>query len=86
MMQAYSTIKCALSENVLTLTFDRSDRLNALNALLIEEASAAIDEGLGAGARALLITGEGKAFSSGFDLIEAPARAKQFPNENLMDS
>jgi 2-(1,2-epoxy-1,2-dihydrophenyl)acetyl-CoA isomerase len=54
---------------VATLTLNRPDSLNALNAALIEEARAALASLPGSGARCLLLTGEGRAFSSGADLV-----------------
>jgi 2-(1,2-epoxy-1,2-dihydrophenyl)acetyl-CoA isomerase len=53
---------------VATLTLNRPDTLNALNGALIEEARAALASLPDSGARCLLITGEGRAFSSGADL------------------
>lgn len=54
---------------VATLTLNRPDSLNALNAALIEEMRAALASLPGSGARCLLLTGEGRAFSSGADLV-----------------
>lgn len=65
----YKTIRFDLSENVATITLNRPDRMNALTPLVFEEASAAIDRALADGARALVLTGEGRAFCSGADLV-----------------
>jgi 2-(1,2-epoxy-1,2-dihydrophenyl)acetyl-CoA isomerase len=54
---------------VATITLDRPDSLNALNAGLIEELRAAIASLAGSGARALLLAGAGRGFSSGADLV-----------------
>jgi 2-(1,2-epoxy-1,2-dihydrophenyl)acetyl-CoA isomerase len=54
---------------VATVTLNRPDSLNALNAALIEELRAAMESLPGSGARCLLLTGEGRAFSSGADLV-----------------
>jgi len=54
---------------VATITLARPDSLNALNAALIEELKAALETLPGSGARCLLLTGEGRAFSSGADLV-----------------
>src|SRR4051794_37951141 len=54
---------------VATLTLNRPDSLNALNAGMIEEMRAALASLPGTGARCLLLTGEGRAFSSGADLV-----------------
>ena len=54
---------------VATLTLNRPETLNALNGALIEEMRAALASLPGSGARCLLLTGEGRAFSSGADLV-----------------
>jgi 2-(1,2-epoxy-1,2-dihydrophenyl)acetyl-CoA isomerase len=67
-LSGYDTILFDLSDDVATITLNRPDKLNALTPKLIDEASAAIDQALAQGARALLLTGAGKAFCSGADL------------------
>lgn len=67
-MSSYDTILFDLNDNVATITLNRPDKLNALTPRMFEEASAAIDEALAKGARALVLTGAGKAFCSGADL------------------
>ena len=64
----YETIRLAVTDGVAVLTFNRPDTLNALTPALFGEAIDAIDAAIGQGARALVITGEGRAFSSGADL------------------
>src|SRR6186997_2578786 len=54
---------------VATITLNRPDSLNALSASLIEEMRAALASLISSGARCLLITGEGRGFSSGADLV-----------------
>lgn len=58
----------ALESGVLGLTLDRPERLNALSTGLLAALTRALDEGVAAGARAVLITGAGRAFCSGADL------------------
>jgi 2-(1,2-epoxy-1,2-dihydrophenyl)acetyl-CoA isomerase len=53
---------------VATLTLARPDKLNALSAQTVDELRAAVDEVSRSDARCLLITGEGRGFSSGADL------------------
>jgi len=53
---------------VATLTLNRPDSLNALNAAMLDEMRLAIGRLGDEGARCLLITGAGRAFSSGADL------------------
>lgn len=57
-----------MAGKVATLAFARPDRLNALTPELLGETAAAIDAALAAGARAIVLTGEGRAFCSGADL------------------
>ena len=66
---AFQNIRLELSHAaVATLILNRPDTLNALNGALIEETRAGLASLAGSGARCLLITGEGRAFSSGADL------------------
>jgi len=62
-------IKFALSPAaVATISLNRPDNLNALNFALLDEMRAAIGTLADKGARCLLVTGEGRGFSSGADL------------------
>lgn len=65
----YETVRLDLTDKVATLTLARPDRMNALTPQLFAEARAAVDEALAQGARALVLTGEGRAFCSGADLM-----------------
>lgn len=62
----YETIKLEVADGVATITLNRPERLNAMPPQMADEIADALDN-LG-GARALLITGEGRAFCSGADL------------------
>jgi 2-(1,2-epoxy-1,2-dihydrophenyl)acetyl-CoA isomerase len=53
---------------VATIIIDRPDRLNALSGQTVDEIRAAVEQVGGSDARCLLITGEGRGFSSGADL------------------
>ena len=68
-MSEYRTIRADLADGVLTITLNRPERMNALTPTLLAEATAAVDEGIAQGARVLLLTGEGRAFCSGADLV-----------------
>lgn len=68
-MSDYGTLKLALADRVATVTFNRPHRLNALTPHMVREAETAIDVALEQGARALVLTGEGRAFCSGADLM-----------------
>lgn len=67
-MNGYETILFDLSDNIATITLNRPEKLNALTPRVFEEMTAAIDRSLAQGARALVLTGAGKAFCSGADL------------------
>lgn len=62
----YETIKLDIADDVATIMLNRPERLNAMPPSMADEISDALDN-LG-GARALLMTGEGRAFCSGADL------------------
>lgn len=54
--------------DALRLTFDKPDRLNALTADIIHAAADAVDAAAGDGTRVIVLTGSGRAFSSGADV------------------
>jgi enoyl-CoA hydratase len=54
--------------DVIVLTLDRPDKRNALDTELCRQLTAAVHEAVGAGARALVLTGAGSSFCSGADL------------------
>jgi 2-(1,2-epoxy-1,2-dihydrophenyl)acetyl-CoA isomerase len=62
----YETITFAIADNIATITLNRPERLNAMPPQMADEIADALDH-LDS-ARALLITGEGRAFCSGADL------------------
>ena len=62
----YETILFDIVDNVATITLNRPERLNAAPPAMFDEISDVLDN-LG-GARAVLITGTGRAFCSGADL------------------
>ena len=51
----------------LTLTLNRPDKMNALSASLVEALQAAVDEAARSGVRLLVLRGNGRNFSAGFD-------------------
>lgn len=68
MKVTYQNLTYTLAERVAELTLNRPDKLNALNAAVFGEIHAALDHAEANGARAVLLTGEGRAFCSGADL------------------
>ena len=72
---SYETITVEERGRVAVLSFNRPQVLNAFNGKLVEETGAAMKQ-LGADDRilAIVVRGEGRAFSAGFDLKESAAR------------
>jgi enoyl-CoA hydratase/carnithine racemase len=65
-------LRCELNDGVLALTLDRPNDMNALSSALVAALRTAIDEAaLNPDAKVVVITGAGRAFCSGADLIEA---------------
>jgi 2-(1,2-epoxy-1,2-dihydrophenyl)acetyl-CoA isomerase len=63
------TIRLDVADGVATITLDRPDKLNAFGDDMREQLTAALDQVAGdTGARALVITGAGRAFSAGGDV------------------
>jgi len=66
---AYQTILTECSDNIFTITINRPDKLNALNLTMIRELIDAFDQADGdEAARAIIVTGAGRAFCAGADL------------------
>ena len=65
---SYRFITSDRDGGVVTLTINRPDRLNALTPNVMSELTDAIDRALESGARALVLTGEGRSFCAGADL------------------
>ncbi|MDJ1159802.1 enoyl-CoA hydratase-related protein [Chelatococcus sp. SYSU_G07232] len=67
----FSTIRFEVADTVATITLARPDKLNALNAAMHADLRAALDQAqANEGVRVVVLTGEGRAFSSGQDLTE----------------
>ncbi len=69
---SYSTIRYEVHDGVATITVNRPDKLNALNASVIAELGAAIENAReDGGVRGVILTGAGaKAFVAGADIAE----------------
>ncbi|WFU14538.1 crotonase/enoyl-CoA hydratase family protein [Bradyrhizobium sp. CB3481] len=65
----YETIKYHLSEQILTITLNRPEKLNACTATMEQELIDAVDRAdKDDDVRAIIVTGEGRAFCAGADL------------------
>jgi enoyl-CoA hydratase/carnithine racemase len=68
-MSKYETIKLEVANGVATLTLHRPDRMNAFTEQMMHEMIAAFDEtDANDDVRAVIVTGEGRAFCAGADL------------------
>jgi 2-(1,2-epoxy-1,2-dihydrophenyl)acetyl-CoA isomerase len=65
---SYQTIQLEFRAGVAVLTLNRPESLNALTVEMGREFQAAVSEALGQGARAIILTGAGRAFCAGGDL------------------
>jgi 2-(1,2-epoxy-1,2-dihydrophenyl)acetyl-CoA isomerase len=74
---SYDTIQLEMRGAVCLLTLNRPDRLNALDVQVANDFKAAVSEALERGARAIVLTGAGRAFSAGGDLREMQEIAKK---------
>ena len=81
---AYETIKYEVAEQILTITLNRPDKLNAFNGTMMQELIDAFDDAdKDDDVRAIIVTGAGRGFCAGADLSagantfdrDAPARA-----------
>ena len=71
-MSSYETIKLEIANGVATLTLSRPDRMNAFNETMMREMIAAFDvTDAEDSVRAVIVTGDGRAFCAGADLASA---------------
>ena len=79
---SYETLRAGVEDGLLTLTLNRPDRLNAVNAAMIDEYVAALDAAdRDDGVRAVIVTGAGRAFCAGADLSGGPGTFDRAPPE-----
>jgi len=74
---SFETVKYELNELVAIITFNRPDALNALSLQLTKDLREAIKKAVADNTRAIILTGEGRAFCSGGDLREMQAMWKK---------
>jgi enoyl-CoA hydratase/carnithine racemase len=66
---AFETLRFEVADGVGTITFDRPDKLNALNTVMLDELLAVLEQADADDAvRVLIVTGAGRAFCAGADL------------------
>jgi len=83
---SYKTIQLAYESGVATITLNRPDKRNAISFELIDDLLRALKEVETSAAIVLIVTGAGKAFSSGMDLENLKTLIGRTPEQNLEDS
>ena len=82
-----SVLLYTVEEGVATLTLNRPDKRNALNAALVQALKQRLNESAQDSAvRVVVIRGSGKDFCSGADLVELERVSGMSPDENLEDA
>jgi methylglutaconyl-CoA hydratase len=82
----YKTIQLAYDSAVATITLNRPDKRNAISFELIDDLLRALKEVEASDAIVLIVTGAGKAFSSGMDLDNLKALIGRSAEQNMQDS
>lgn len=83
-MGTYDHLEYAADDGVARIALDRPDALNALNPPLLRELEAAIDRATATeDVRVVVLHGNGRAFSSGYDISEA--EAERSTDDHILD-
>jgi methylglutaconyl-CoA hydratase len=82
----YETLQLAYEGATTILTLSRPEKRNAISQRMIQELLAALDEAEKSDARALILTGSGKAFCAGMDLEGLKALNAMSQSQNVEDS
>ena len=82
----YQTLHLESAGEIATITLNRPEKRNAISAEMIADILSAFDQVEASTARALILTGAGKAFCSGMDLEALKALATQSPAEQRADA
>jgi len=78
----FDTIKVEVADGIADLRLNRPEVLNAINSAMIADMHAALDRlEADPSVRAIVVSGEGRAFSAGFDLKESAARGDTTPQQ-----
>jgi len=82
-LPAFEHIQLDLTDAILTITLDRPERLNAINHALHQSIAHTLDFACDCeGARVVVLTGAGRAFSAGGDMSAISATAADFARES----
>ena len=82
----HKTIQIAYDSGIATITLNRPEKRNAISFELIDDLRRGLDEVETSEVLVLILTGAGKAFSSGMDLDNLKSLIGRSPEQNLKDS
>jgi len=82
----FQTLQLAEDSGIMTVTFDRPEKRNAISFRMIDEILAALDEIEKCDALVAIFTGAGKAFCAGMDLDELKSLMGKTHAQNVADS
>jgi methylglutaconyl-CoA hydratase len=82
----HTTLNLEISGDIATITLSRPEKRNAISTEMTNDLMNAFAEIETSSARVAIVTGEGKAFCSGMDLLALKAIATHSPEENLQDA
>ncbi|MGB0913097.1 MAG: enoyl-CoA hydratase-related protein, partial [Phaeobacter italicus] len=77
-------VSVTIENHIAHVTLTRGDKMNALDPQMIEEIIAAGESLMDSKARVVVLSGEGKAFCAGLDLMSFAQMGLQNPEEWLM--
>ena len=83
---SYKTVQLAYDSGIATITLNRPDKRNAISFELIDDLLRALKKVEESDAIVLIVTGAGKAFSSGMDLDNLKELIGRSPEQNVKDS
>jgi enoyl-CoA hydratase len=84
-LPSYSTVTLERDADIVWLTLNRPERLNAMNAEMLEEFSAALGYLEADPARVVVIRGAGRSFCSGFDVAPKKSAAEHREPDSVAD-
>lgn len=82
----YQTLYITETEEIVTVTFNRSERRNALTPQMIDELIATLDDLSNRNSGVLILTGRGPAFCAGLDLEHLQALIREAPSQRNIDT
>ena len=85
-MNAYTTIQICDDSNVRTIKLNRPEKRNALNPMMIEELTTALEHAADGPCGAIILTGAGKCFCAGLDLDELQKMESRTHEEHQEDA